>query len=113
MPPPAIISSFLSVVPPEPVLVFISADEAARFQSQCTQGRIYHGNQNPRWVYLPMPKGLQRVRTATFGDIAFEFDSDGHADAFNKSIKSLGKVYQNTRDNPNFEKTVYLGRKLK
>ncbi|KAF2788116.1 hypothetical protein K505DRAFT_366759 [Melanomma pulvis-pyrius CBS 109.77] len=111
MPPPTIISSFLSVKPLEPVLVFTSADDAAYFQSHCKQGRIFPDH--ARWVYLPMPEGLKRVRTAMFGDVAFEFDSHRHAEAFNKSIKDVGKTFPNTVEKPDMDRNVYLGKRLK
>ncbi|KAF2249561.1 hypothetical protein BU26DRAFT_319952 [Trematosphaeria pertusa] len=109
MPPPSIISSFLSVQPLEPVLVFNTVDDAAYFQTHCKQGRILP-DQRSRWVFLPMPEGLLRVRTARNGDVAYEFDSHQHARAFNDSIKGLGRIFQNTHDKPIWDRTVYLGK---
>ncbi|KAF1958263.1 hypothetical protein CC80DRAFT_27433 [Byssothecium circinans] len=112
MPPPAIISSFLSVTPLEPVLVFHNADDAAYFQTHCKQGRILP-DQRSRWVFLPMPAGLLRVRTARCGDVAYDFDTHGHARAFNDSIKGLGRIFQNTKERPEMERSVYLGKLLR
>jgi len=114
MAPPTIVSAFLSARPLEPVLVFETSDDAAHFQSRLKQGRIlYTERPGSRWVYLPMPDGLMRVRTAAMGDIAFEFDSRGHASAFNESIKGLGKIFPSTKDRPIWDRTVYLGQPLK
>ncbi|KAF2183087.1 hypothetical protein K469DRAFT_584239 [Zopfia rhizophila CBS 207.26] len=112
MPPPAVVSSFLSVKPLEPVLVFNSPDDAAYFQSHCRQGRILP-DQSQRWVFLPMPEGLLRVRTAKYGDVAYEFDNHRHASEFNEGVKGLGRMFQNTKDKPIWDRTVYLGRPLK
>ncbi|KAF2201804.1 hypothetical protein GQ43DRAFT_19451 [Delitschia confertaspora ATCC 74209] len=109
MPPPVIISSFISLQPLEPVLVFATADEAAYFQSRCRQGRILPG-QNQRWVYLPLPDGLLRVRTARNGDVAYDFERHAQAVAFNRSLKELGKIYPSTREEPEWDRTVYLGK---
>lgn len=62
------------------------------------------------WVYLPMPDGLLRVRTAKMGDVAFDFDTEKNAKEFNASIKSLGKIYNSPRGDHGWEKVVYLGR---
>ncbi|KAF2685998.1 hypothetical protein K458DRAFT_416360 [Lentithecium fluviatile CBS 122367] len=109
MPPPTIVTSFLSVVPNEPVLVFSTNEDAARFQSHCRQGRILP-DQRHKWVFLPMPSGLLRVRTARGGDVAYDFDSHYHACKFNDSISGLGRIYQNTREKPIFDRSVYLGK---
>jgi hypothetical protein len=109
MSPPAIISAFISLQPLEPVLVFSSPDDAALFQSRCKQGRILpHSRQS--WVYLPMPEGLFRVRTAKQGDVAFDFESERCARDFNTGIKSLGTIYQSPRGDTGWEKVVYLGK---
>src|SRR5262245_25688427 len=99
MPPPPVLTAFLSVQPLEPVLVFHSSDDAAYFQSHCKQGRIM-SDQRSKWVFLPMPEGLLRVRTARGGDVSFDFDGHGNARRFNESIKGLGKIFQNTKDKP-------------
>lgn len=62
------------------------------------------------WVYLPMPDGLLRVRTARQGDVAFDFGSEKHANEFNASIKSLGRIYASPKGDYGWEKVVYLGR---
>lgn len=112
MPPPTIITSFLSVQPLEPVLVFDSADDAAYFQTHCCkQGRIFP-DQRTR-VYLPMPEGLLRVRTAKYGDVGYDFDTNRHATVFNESIIGLGKVFQNTRERRDWDQSVYLGKQRK
>jgi hypothetical protein len=113
MPPPPIKSAFLSVVPSEPVLVFSTAEDAAYFQSHCRQGRIQplpHMKWSNTWVYLPMPAGLLRVRTARSGDVAFDFASSHEARDFNSSIKGVGKVFSNTKEKPYFDKSVYFGK---
>ncbi|KAF2637250.1 hypothetical protein P280DRAFT_472413 [Massarina eburnea CBS 473.64] len=112
MPPPSIVSSFLSVTPLEPVLVFQRADDAAYFQSHCKQGRIML-DQSSRWVFLPMPEGLLRVRTARCGDVAYDFDTHKHARMFNESIKGLGTIFQSTKEGPGWDRTVYLGKILR
>jgi hypothetical protein len=109
MSPPTIISAFLSVTPLEPVLVFSNPEDAALFQSRCKQGRIMPSARQS-WVYLPMPDGLLRVRTARLGDVAFDFDSEKHAKEFNASIKSLGRIYASPRDDRGWERMVYLGK---
>ncbi|KAF2476945.1 uncharacterized protein BDR25DRAFT_330892 [Lindgomyces ingoldianus] len=112
MRPPTIVTSFISLQPLEPVLVFNAADDAAYFQTHCRQGRILY-DQNPRWVFLPMPEGLLRVRTARFGDVCYEFDSHRHASQFNESIKGLGRILQNTREKPVWDRSVYVGKSTK
>ncbi|KAF2824932.1 hypothetical protein CC86DRAFT_446983 [Ophiobolus disseminans] len=109
MSPPSILSAFLSVTPLEPVLVFPSSEDAALFQSRCKQGRII-SSERPNWVYLPLPPGLLRVRTAREGDVAFDFESERAAGDFDRSIKGLGRVYENPRGERGWEKCVYLGR---
>jgi hypothetical protein len=112
MAPPAVIASFLSVQPLEPVLVFNSAEDAANFQTHyCKQGRIFP-DQRTR-VYLPMPEGLLRVRTARNGDTGYDFDTARHASAFNDSIMALGRVFQSTTSNPGWDRSVYLGKQLR
>lgn len=110
MSPPAILSAFLSVRPHEPVLIFSTDTDAALFQSRCKQGRILPASRQS-WVYLPLPDGLLRVRTARQGNVAFDFESDKAAKEFNSSIKSLGLIYANPKGDHGWEKIVYLGRK--
>lgn len=112
MPPPSIVTSFLSVKPLEPVLVFNTNEDAAYFQSHCRQGRIL-ADQRLRWVFLPMPEGLLRVRTAHNGDVSYDFSTHHHAREFNESISNLGRIYQNTHDKPIRDRSVYLGRQLR
>jgi hypothetical protein len=109
MAPPAIVSAFLSVQPLEPVLVFSNPDDAALFQSRCKQGRILPGSKQS-WVYLPMPEGLLRVRTARLGNVAFDFESEKCAREFNAGIKTLGSIYASPKGDHGWEKVVYLGR---
>ncbi|KAL5454660.1 hypothetical protein PMIN07_007447 [Paraphaeosphaeria minitans] len=104
---PAIQTAFLSVKPFEPVMVFDSADEAFWFQDKVRQGRVLPDH-SQKWVYLPLPEGILRVRTAKNGDVAFDFDSPAHADKFNQSIKKLGRVFQRTHDKPKWDCTVKL-----
>lgn len=56
-----------------------------------------------------MPVGLQRVRTATNGDVAYEFDDARQATAFNLSIRGCGRIYGETRGK---ERVVYLGQEI-
>jgi hypothetical protein len=107
--PPSIISAFISLQPLEPVLVFSSPEDAALFQSRCKQGRILP-NSRQSWVYLPMPEGLLRVRTAKMGDVAFDFDHERNAKEFNSSIKSLGRIFGSPKGSNGWEKVVYLGK---
>lgn len=109
MGPPPIISAFISLQPLEPVLVFANDNDAALFQSRCKQGRILPTSRQS-WVYLPLPEGLLRVRTARKGDVAFDFDSEKNAAEFNKSIKSLGTIYTSPKGDHGWEKVVYLGK---
>lgn len=109
MPPPSIVSAFLSVKPLEPVLVFATPEDAALFQSRCRQGRILPLARQT-WVYLPMPDGLLRVRTAKMGDVALDFDTERNARDFNSSIKGLGRIFGNPRGVDGWERVVYVGR---
>ncbi|KAL5116412.1 hypothetical protein ACEQ8H_005648 [Pleosporales sp. CAS-2024a] len=109
MSPPSILSAFLSVQPLEPILIFSSPDDAALFQSRCKQGRILPSSRQS-CVYLPMPEGLLRVRTARMGDVAFDFDTEKNARAFNASIRHLGKMFANAKGDRGWEKVVYLGK---
>jgi hypothetical protein len=112
MPAPTVLSAFMSISPLEPVLVFSSTADAELFQSRCRQGRILN-NAPGRWVYLPMPAGLLRVRTARGGDVAFEFDSHRHAVAWNLSMGEVGKIFTSTKERPFVDQAVYLGRTWK
>ncbi|KAF2738800.1 hypothetical protein EJ04DRAFT_485744 [Polyplosphaeria fusca] len=112
MPAPVIMSSFMSIKPLEPVLVFASAEDAASFQSSYRQGRIMP-NHPISWVFLPMPEGLLRLRTAKNGDIAYDFDTYRHAVDFNDSIGRLGKTFQPTREKPDWDHIVYLGKQIR
>ncbi|KAJ4362057.1 hypothetical protein N0V83_010999 [Neocucurbitaria cava] len=109
MSPPTVVSAFMSLQPLEPVFVFPSDADAALFQSRCKQGRILPTSRQ-NWVYLPLPEGLQRVRTARRGDVAFDFDSEKHAGEFNKTVKSLGAIYASPKGDHGWEKVVYLGK---
>ena len=109
MSPPTVVSAFMSLQPLEPVFVFLSDSDAAIFQSRCKQGRILP-NSKQNWVYLPLPQGLQRVRTARRGDVAFDFDTASNANEFNKTIKNLGTIYASPRGDYGWEKVVYLGK---
>ncbi|KAH7351433.1 hypothetical protein BKA66DRAFT_278279 [Pyrenochaeta sp. MPI-SDFR-AT-0127] len=106
---PQIVSAFISLQPLEPVLVFPNETDAAMFQSRCKQGRILP-TARPNWVYLPLPEGLLRVRTARKGDVAFDFDTEKNATEFNKGIKSLGTIYASPKGDHGWEKVVYLGK---
>src|SRR5437763_15570499 len=108
MSPPSIVSAFISLVPLEPVLVFTSDADAALFQSRFKQGRSLPSSRQS-WVYLPMPEGLLRVRTARRGDVAFDFDTEKNADVFNKGIRGLGAIYASPRGDHGWERVVYLG----
>lgn len=111
MAPPHPLSAFLSVRPHEPVLVFASADDAYAFQTRyCRQGRIYPAPARQSWVYVPLPEGLLRVRTARKGDVAFDFESERAASEFNKSLAYTGRVYENPRGDRGWEKVVYVGK---
>ena len=112
MPLPAIISSFMSVQPLEPVLAFRDGEEAAYFQSRCRQGRILPDQQS-NWVFLPMPKGLLRIRTAMKGDISYDFDSATNARHFNDSIRGLGRIFHGNSHGANSDRRVYMGIPLK
>jgi hypothetical protein len=104
MSPPPIIS----LHPLEPVLVFSNDANASLFQSRCKQARILPSSLQS-WVYLPMPEGLLRVRTARQGDVAFDFDSERRAREFNSSIRGLGRVYDSPKGDFGWERVVYLG----
>lgn len=62
------------------------------------------------WVYLPLPDGLVRVRTAKQGDVAFDFDSEKAAREFNESIRGLGTIYKSPVGDHGWERVVYLGK---
>jgi hypothetical protein len=109
MSPPTLLSAFLSITPLEPVLVFQTPDDAETFQTRCRQGRILPSSR-PNWVYLPMPPGLLRVRTARKGDVAFDFTTERNAKAFNDSVRGLGRIFGNGKGESGWEKVVYLGR---
>lgn len=109
---PTIRSAFLSVKPFEPVLVFDSQEEAKWFQDKNRQGRILP-DQSSKWVFIPLPDGLLRVRTAKDGDIAFDFNSPGTAKWFNDSINSLGRIFPRTAEKPGWDRTVYIGKGIK
>jgi hypothetical protein len=95
-------TAFLSVSPLEPVLVFSSPHDAATFQLHYKQSRIIK-SQNPCWVFLPLPQGLLRVRTAKGGDVAFDFESATQAATWDKEVGQIGRVFKGK------EKVVYVG----
>lgn len=104
-------SAFLSFVPLEPVLVFSSDVDSQAFRNLCSGGRIYH--EHPKWVFMPMPQGLLRVRTAQRGDIAVEFESARAAQAWNDAIKNVGTIERSSSRRPDWDRTVYLGKILR
>jgi hypothetical protein len=95
-------TAFLSLSPLEPVLVFSTAHDAATFQLQHKQGRIL-ASQDKCWVFLPLPKGLLRVRTAKGGDVAFDFETMMQAAAWNKEVGQIGRVFKGK------ENVIYVG----
>jgi len=107
MPPPRPVSSFLSVTPLEPVLVFESPSAARAFQSSIPVGRIYA--MTPSWVYLPLPQGLLRARPARLGDMSWEFEQPHQAANFHREIGYVGTVYSPSREKPHIDRNVYLG----
>jgi len=110
MAPPEPRTAFLSVDPLEPVLRFRSEKDAKYYQDFNSVGRIY--SEQPDCVYLPLPTGLDSVRTARRGDVAFVFKT--RADAVNfQRISGVGTLYQS--DIPGklgFNRTVYIGIEL-
>lgn len=106
-----VISAFLSVTPLEPVLVFASQSDAQAFRGHCSVARIFPNH--PKWVYMPMPSGLLRVRTAQRGDVAFEFESRDAARAWNEAILQIGTINPAVPHRLDFDHTVYLGRILR
>ena len=63
-------------------------------------------------MYLPLPPGLESVRTSRKGDVAFVFKTAVEAEDFEMVIKvgrrHLGEGRQGERD----PRTVYVGREL-
>ena len=106
-----VVSAFLSVTPLEPVLTFASEMDAQAYRSNRPIARIFPGQ--PRWVYMPLPAGLVRVRTAQRGDVAFEFTTPEAARAWKASIGDMGSIHASTAARPDFDRGVYLGRILK
>jgi hypothetical protein len=100
-------TAFLSVKPHEPVLVTSKPEFARHLRDRVHGGRIY--SSHPTWVYVPMPEGLLRVRKAKGGDIAFEFEHSQQARAWNENINKQGRIFGNTHDRPNWDRTVYVG----
>lgn len=56
-----------------------------------------------------MPAGLLRVRTARNGDVAYDFSSAHEAKEFNSSVKNVGNIFANTKENPKWDHSVYFG----
>ena len=106
-----IVSAFLSAQPFEPVLVFASENDAQNFRLQCSTARI--NSEHPKWVYMPMPAGLLRSRTAQRGDVAFEFGTAEQARMWNGQIKDVGTIETAVPHRPDWNRTVYLGKVLK
>jgi hypothetical protein len=104
---PRPLTSFLSITPLEPVLVFSNEKEAQEFRAKCNTARILHAHEHPNRVYLPLPHGLDRVYTATGGDVGYEFHKHEDAKAFNISINEVGSIFNEKRNK------VFLGKKLK
>jgi len=100
-------TAFFSIKPPEPVLVASGIDSARYLRDNVQAGRIY--SSHPTWVYVPMPEGLLRVRTAKRGDVAFEFEHAPQARTWNENINRQGKIFENTRERPYRERIVYVG----
>jgi hypothetical protein len=89
---PLPVTSFLSITPLEPVLVFASEKDAHDFRANCNLARILHRRQ-PTWVYVPLPRDLERVYTAMRGDVCYEFHNHGAAKTFNTDIEDVGTIY--------------------
>jgi hypothetical protein len=104
---PCPVSSFLSINPLEPVLVFPDVNEAWEFRHSCNVARILDADQHPTWVYVPLPDGVVRVYTAKHGDVAYEFRSSNEAKAFNHAIKNVGTVFGD------HSHRVYVGKWIK
>lgn len=100
-------SAFLSACPMEVVLVFSTPNDAWAFCNFSRAGRI--GTHRPTWVYLPLPRGLLRVRPASRGNVAFDFASSADASRFQAMILGLGTIYPSTAFHPHHSRTVYIG----
>jgi hypothetical protein len=95
-------TAHLNIHPLEPVLVFSTPEDAAKFQQQHKQSRILV-SESRCWVFLPLPDGLKRVRTAKGGDVAFEFEKAEQAVRWNREMGEVGRRYRGK------DEIVYLG----
>ncbi len=100
-------SAFLSVSPMEAVLVFATPNDAWTFCSLSRAGRV--GTYRPTWVYLPLPRGLLRVRPGSRGNVAFDFARTSDAMSFQAMILGLGTIYPSTAFHSRHSRTLYIG----
>ena len=103
---PRPVTSFLSLTPLEPVLVFATAEDAEKFRKGCVAARR-NSHEHPEWVYVPLPNGLLRVYTARLGDVGYDFRHAEEAKAFNAVIGEVGTIHD-AMDKKHLHR-VYLG----
>lgn len=125
--PPLPLTAYLSVDPLEPVFVFRSEADAKEYQTYHNGlARIYRDrprpfmppylskgtNESAESVYLPLPPGLDAVRTSRRGDVAFEFKSAIQAEEFERVIKVGRRLLTDGLHGERYRRTVYVGKEL-
>ena len=63
-------------------------------------------------VYLPLPQGLDSVRTSRRGDVAFEFKLALQAEDFERVIKVGKRHPMDGMRSERYRRTVYVGIEL-
>lgn len=106
------IGAFMSLNPPQPVLLFADALHANQFQAKHAPSstRLVPGK-NTHWLYVNAPAGLERVYSVKEhheqgetvpdgegitgideGEFVFEFGKENEAKLFNGEIGSVGTI---------------------
>ncbi|TLD29510.1 putative Ras-related protein [Venturia nashicola] len=105
------IGAFMSLNPPQPVLLFADALHADQFQAKHALSTRLVPGKNTHWLYINAPTGLERVysvkehheqgetvpdgegMTGTDeGEFVFEFGKENEAKLFNREIGNVGTV---------------------
>jgi hypothetical protein len=101
---PKVPLSFLYIEDSNPVLVFADPTEAKNF---C---KSYHGAQiygDPNHVFVPKPHGLEAVRAAKHGELAYLFHYAKQAQHWLRKLGDVGFMLED--GTPEHSRTVFIG----
>ncbi|KAE9963522.1 hypothetical protein EG328_011325 [Venturia inaequalis] len=105
------IGAFMSLNPPQPVLLFADALHAGHFHAKHVNTTRLVPGKNTHWLYVNAPVGLERVYSVKEhheqgetvadgegmtgvdgGEFVFEFGRDNEAKLFNREIGDVGTI---------------------